>query len=82
MSIGSPTLTPRIAGLTTDVQERLRAKLGDDVVTIDTDLLDAASEDPLALLRAFSPFTSAIAHSAENGGSVVLDAAAAGTCRS
>jgi hypothetical protein len=67
----------RVHVFSADVQQRLRAKLGDDVVTIDTDLLEAASEDPLALLRAFSPFTSAIAHSAENGGSIVLDTAAA-----
>ncbi len=58
-----------------DVQQRLRAKLGDDVVTIDTDLLEEASEDPLAVLRAFSPLTSAVA-SAGNGNSLVLDTAA------
>ncbi len=61
---------------TADVQQRLLAKLGDDVITIDTDLLDAASDDPLAVLRAFSPLTNAIAHSAENSGSLVLDTAA------
>jgi hypothetical protein len=38
-----------------DVQQRLAAKLANGVTTIDTDLVEAASDDPLALLRAFSP---------------------------
>lgn len=66
----------RVRVFSADVQQRLRAKLGDDVVTIDTDLLEAASEDPLAVLRAFSPLTSAIADAAKHGGSIVLDTAA------
>lgn len=52
-----------------------RAKLGDDVVTIDTGLLEAASEDPLAVLRAFSPLTRAVVL-AGGGNSLVLDTAA------
>lgn len=65
----------RVRVFSADVQQRLAAKLGDDVVTIDTDLLEAASEDPLAMLRAFSPLTSAV-DSARNGNSLVLDTAA------
>ncbi|UQR60782.1 hypothetical protein LRP30_27775 [Bradyrhizobium sp. C-145] len=57
-----------------DVQQRLAAKLG-SVTTIDTDLLDAP-DDPLALLRAFSPLSHAIDQAAESGGSIVLDTAA------
>jgi hypothetical protein len=56
-----------------DVQRRLMAKL-DAVVTLDTDLIDA--DDPLALLRAFSPFSQAVTRSAQSGGSIVLDTAA------
>jgi hypothetical protein len=56
-----------------DVQRRLMAKL-DAVVTLDTDLIDV--DDPLALLRAFSPFSQAVTRSAQSGGSIVLDTAA------
>lgn len=55
-----------------DVQQRLAAKLGSEVVTIDTDLLEAASEDPFALLRAFSPLSQAAARSAESGSNTIL----------
>jgi hypothetical protein len=58
-----------------DVQRRLIAKL-EAVVTLDTDLIDVAAADPLALLRAFSPLSQGIARSVENGGSIVLDTAA------
>jgi MinD-like ATPase involved in chromosome partitioning or flagellar assembly len=58
-----------------DVQRRLIAKL-DAVVTLDTDLIDVAADDPLALLRAFSPLSRGIARSVEKGGCVVLDTAA------
>jgi hypothetical protein len=57
-----------------DVQRRLTAKL-DAVVTLDTDLTDA--DDPLALLRAFSPFSQAVTRAAQRrGGSILLDTAA------
>jgi hypothetical protein len=59
-----------------DVQRRLFAKLGDKVVTLDTDLIERSADDPLALLRAFSPFSQAVTRSVENGGSIVLDTAA------
>jgi hypothetical protein len=59
-----------------DVQRRLSAKLGDNVTTIDTDLLDATADDPLALLRAFSPFSQAVTRSGEGSGGIVLDTAA------
>ncbi|MGY0575699.1 hypothetical protein ACTGJ9_035550 [Bradyrhizobium sp. RDM12] len=58
-----------------DVQGRLAAKLGGGVTMIDIDLLDAP-DDPLALLRAFSPLSRAIDQAAESGGSIVLDTAA------
>lgn len=58
-----------------DVQQRLAAKLG-SVTMIDTDLLDTGSDDPLALLRAFSPVSQAIDRSAESCSSVLLDTAA------
>ncbi|MDN4986721.1 hypothetical protein QY049_26530 [Bradyrhizobium sp. WYCCWR 13022] len=58
-----------------DVQQRLATKLGSCVTTIDTDLLDAP-DDPLALLRAFSPLSLAIDQAAKSGSSIVLDTAA------
>jgi hypothetical protein len=58
-----------------DVQRRLIAKL-DAVVTLDTDLINVTADDPLALLRAFSPLSRGIARSVEKGGCVVLDTAA------
>lgn len=64
----------RVQIFSADVQAKLAVKLG-DVTTIDTDLLDAA-DDPLALLRAFSPLSNAIAQAAAGGGSIVLDTAA------
>ncbi|WP_156175310.1 hypothetical protein [Bradyrhizobium sp. LTSP849] len=57
-----------------DVQQRLAAKLG-SVHAIDIDLFDSP-DDPLALLRAFSPLSLAIDQAAESGGSIVLDTAA------
>jgi len=59
-----------------DVQRRLSAKLGDKVVTLDTDLIEAAADDPLALLRAFSPLSQGVTRSVEDGSSIVLDTAA------
>ncbi len=59
-----------------DVQQRLTAKLGDRVVTIDTDLLEAAAEDPLAFLRAFLPVSQAVTRSATDQSCVLLDTAA------
>ena len=58
-----------------DVQRKLSAKLGDQVVTLDIDP-EAAADDPLALLRAFSPLSQGVARSAKDGSSLVLDTAA------
>jgi hypothetical protein len=60
-----------------DVQSRLAVKLGEGRVrTINIDLLDAVADDPLAVLRAYSPLADAVMRSAETGGSIVLDTAA------
>lgn len=57
-----------------DVQNRLAEKLGSDCVqTIDVDLLDAANDDPLALIKAFAPFTKAVTMAPATGSSIVLD---------
>ena len=68
------SLRCRVQVFSADVQQRLAAKLG-SVTTIDTDLLNAP-DDPLALLRAFSPLSHAIEQAAESGCSIVLDTAA------
>ncbi len=59
-----------------DVQQKLSSKVGGQVITIDTDLLDEAAEDPLVTLRAFAPLSQAVARSAKNGSSILLDTAA------
>jgi hypothetical protein len=64
----------KIEVFSADVAERLADKLG-SVTKIDTDLLDA-SDDPLALLRAFSPLSNALDQAVTSGSSIVLDTAA------
>lgn len=64
----------KVSVFSADVQRRLAAKLG-CVTTIDTDLLDAP-DDPLALLRAFSPLSHAVDQAVKSGTSIVLDTAA------
>jgi hypothetical protein len=75
------TLLLQIAGrevhvFSADVQRRLSAKLGDKVIVLDTDLLEATTDDPLALLRAFSPLSQGVAQSVKDRSSIVLDTAA------
>jgi hypothetical protein len=70
------SLGHKVQVFSADVQSKLAAKLR-DVVNLDIGALDLASaDDPMALLRCLAPFSEAVAGSAQDPHTIVLDTAA------
>ncbi len=66
-----------VRAISADVQEKLALKLGPDrVASIDIDVLNMFEDDPLVLLRTFSPVLDATDLCSADGADLVMDTAA------